>query len=246
MRQVLVALALASAMARAADRPPVLRVYGPGGPLAPLQECARSYANARGVAVRVDGGPEQRWWEFAERDADVVFESAEYMLADFMRRHPGFLDPETRISLFDRPAAILVRKGNPKAIRGLEDLARPGVRLLDVAGAGQAGLWEDLAGRKGLIPALARNVAASFANTQEAIAAWRADATLDAWIAFESWHHAAPQDTDVVRLPDEDRILRGTPAAVAHRSSQRALALDFLAFARGEECHAVLRRAGWR
>jgi accessory colonization factor AcfC len=163
-----------------------------------------------------------------------------------MRRHPGFLDPQTRTSLFDRPAAILVRKGNPRSIRGLEDLARPGVRLLDVTGAGQAGLWEDLAGRRGLIPAIARNLAASFANTQEALKAWRSDSTLDAWIAFESWHHAAPQETDVVPLPEEDRILRGTPAAVASRSTQRALALDFLAWARGEECHAVFRRAGWR
>jgi accessory colonization factor AcfC len=242
---VLMAIALASTPA-AGGRPPVLRVYGPGGPLAPMQECGKLYAKARGVAVRVDGGPEQRWWETAEREADVIFESAEYMLSDFMRRHPGFLDPSTRTSLFDRPAAILVRKGNPKAVRGLEDLARPGMRLLDVGGAGQLGLWEDLAGRKGLIPAVARNIAATFANTQEAISAWRSDPTLDAWVAFESWHHSLRAETDVVRLPEADQLLRGTPAAVAQRSEQRRLALDFLFFARGEECHAVFRRAGWR
>jgi accessory colonization factor AcfC len=246
MLDILVALALAAAPAQAGGRPPVLRVYGPGGPLAPMLECGKLFARARGVAVRVDGGPEQRWWEIAERDADVIFESAEYMLSDFMRRHPGFLDPSTRTSLFDRPAAILVRKGNPKAVRRLEDLARPGMRLLDVVGAGQLGLWEDLAGRKGLIPSIARNIAASFANTQQAVSAWRADPTLDAWIAFESWHHSLPAETDVVRLPEEDRLLRGTPAAVAQRSEQRRLALDFLAWVRGEECHAVFRRAGWR
>jgi len=252
MRPLLVALAaLLPAAAppeppREPARAPVLRAYGPGGPLAPMQECGKLFAEARGVGVRVDGGPEQRWWELAEKEADVVFEGAEYMLTDFMRRHPGFLDPETRRSLFDRPAAILVRKGNPRGIRGLEDLARPGVRLLEVAGAGQLGLWEDLAGRKGLIPSLSRNIAASFSNTAEAIAAWRADPKLDAWITFESWHHRLPDETDLVRLPPGDQLLRGTPVAVARRTPHRELALAFLDFLRGEACHAVFQRAGWR
>jgi len=247
MRLHLLALAAAIAVpASAADRAPVLRVYGPGGPLAPMQECGKLFADKRGVGVRADGGPEQRWWELAEKEADVVFEGAEYMLTDFMRRHPGFLDPATRTSLFDRPAAILVRKGNPRAIARLEDLARPGIRLLDVAGAGQLGLWEDLAGRKGLIPALQRNIAASFSNSAEAIAAWRADPGLDAWITFESWHYRLPEETQVVPLPAEEQLLRGTPAAVVARSAQRELALAFLTFLRGEECHAVFRRQGWR
>lgn len=254
MRPLLLALALLAPLGGAAAEPTrspavpaaVLRVYGPGGPLAPMQECGRLFAQARGVGVRVDGGPEQRWWDLAEKEADVVFEGAEYMLSDFMRRHPGFVDAETRRSLFDRPAAILVRKGNPRGIRGLEDLARPGVRLLDVAGAGQVGLWEDLAGRKGLIPSISRNIAASFGNTAEAIAAWRADPRLDAWITFESWHHRLADETEVVRLPPEEQLLRGTPVALTRRTTQRELALAFLDFLRGEACHAVFQRAGWR
>lgn len=253
MRPLLLALAVLLLPGAAAAEPAgaqapaaVLRVYGPGGPLAPMQECGKLFAQARGVGVRVDGGPEQRWWDLAEKEADVVFEGAEYMLTDFMRRHPGFVDPQTRRSLFDRPAAILVRKGNPRGIRGLEDLARPGVRLLDVAGAGQLGLWEDLAGRRGLIPSISRNIAASFGNTAEAIAAWRADPGLDAWITFESWHHRVPDVTDLVRLPLEEQLFRGTPVALTRRTTQRELGLAFLDFLRGEACHAVFQRAGWR
>jgi accessory colonization factor AcfC len=198
------------------------------------------------VKVIVDGGPEERWWGRAERDADVVFSGAEYMLSDLERRRPGFLDPATRRSLWVRRAAILVRRGNPRRIAGIADLARPGVRLLDVNGAGQVGLWEDLAGRMGLIPEIQRNIAVSTANTAEAIAAWRNQPELDAWITFASWRDRMGDEADLVELPEAERLYRGTPVAVARRSAQRELALAFVEYLGGEECHAVFRQAGWR
>jgi accessory colonization factor AcfC len=225
---------------------PDLRVYGPGGPLTPVRGCAERFARARGVKVTVDGGPEERWWGRAEKDADVVFSGAEYMLTDLERRRPGFLDPATRRSLWVRPAAILVRKGNPRRIAGIADLARPGVRLLDVNGAGQVGLWEDLAGRMGLIPEIQRNIAVSTANTAEAIAAWRNQPELDAWITFASWRDRMRDEADLVELPEAERLYRGTPVAVARRTAQRELALAFVEYLGGEECHAVFRQAGWR
>jgi accessory colonization factor AcfC len=247
MRSLAIAAALAAAgSAAAADRVPVLRIYGPGGPIPPLQECGKLFGKEKGAQVRVDGGPEQRWLDMARADGDLVFDAAEYMLTDFIRRHPGLLDAASRTSLYDQPAAILVRPGNPKGIRGIGDLARPGIRLLEVVGAGQLGLWEDLAGRKGLIGPVQRNIAASFANTAEAVAAWKDRRDLDAWITFEGWHSRLRGESDLVRLPPEEQLWRGTPIALTARTEQRALALAFLEFARGEACHAVFRKAGWR
>jgi accessory colonization factor AcfC len=211
-----------------------------------VRGCAERFAKARGVRVSVDGGPEERWVARAEADGDVVFSSAEYVLSDLQRRHPGLVDPSTRRSLWVRPAAILVRRGNPKGIGGLSDLARPGVKLLDLNGAGQVGLWEDLAGRMGLVPDLQRNVAASVTNTAEAIATWRNQPELDAWITFATWHDRLKDESDLVELPAAERLYRGTPVAVTRRSAQRDLALSFVAYLAGEECHAVFRQAGWR
>jgi accessory colonization factor AcfC len=225
---------------------PELRVYGPGGPLTPVRGCAERFAKARGVKVTVDGGPEERWWDKAGKDADVVFSGAEYMLTELERRRPGFLDPATRRSLWMRPAAILVRRGNPRRIAGLADLARPGVRLLDVNGAGQLGLWEDLAGRVGLIPEIQRNIAVSTPNTSEAIAAWRNQPELDAWITFSTWHDRLKDEADLVPLPEAERLYRGTPVAVTRRTERRDLALAFVEYLAGEECHGVFRQSGWK
>ena len=249
LRSTLVAslvAALAPPAAAAEPAPTALRVYGPGGPLTPVRACAERFARARGVKVVVDGGPEERWYEKALQDGDVVFGAAEHTLSDLMRRRPGFVDAGTRTSLYDRRAAILVRRGNPKKLRGLKDLGGRGVKLLDVNGAGQAGLWEDLAGRQGLIPALQRNIVLSVSNTAEAIAAWRDRPEIDAWITFASWHDRVRDEADLVELPVSERLYRGTPVALTVRTGQRELGLAFIDFLRSEECHALFRSAGWR
>lgn len=236
---------LLAAPAVSAEGTRTLFVYGPGGTLTPVRACGERFERLRGIAVKVDGGPEERWIARATKDADVIFSTAEYMLTDFVRRRPGLVDSSTRESLWVRRAAILVRRGNPKALRSIHDLAKPGVRILDVTGAGQTGLWEDLAGRHGLIPAVQRNIAASFYNTAEAMAAWRDRPDLDAWITFASWQDRMRDDTDVVELPKGDRLYRGTPVAVTKRSQNREEALAFVAFLKSEECHALFRQAGW-
>lgn len=223
-----------------------LHVYGPGGPLAPMQACAEQFTHKTKIPVDVVGGPEAQWIDAARRDADLVFGGAEYMLTGFDLRHPQFLDANTRVSLFDRPAGILVRPGNPKQIRSLKDLARKGIGIVDVNGAGQLGIWEDLAGRMGLLRAIQRNIRASVETSAEAITMWKARPELDAWITYESWHHRLPDVTALVRLPAAERLYRGTPIAIARRSTRRADAAAFITHLQSAACHEVFRRWGWR
>ena len=46
---------------------PVLHVYGPGGPLGPMQECADLFSRANQVKVVVTASPEPQWFR---RSAD--------------------------------------------------------------------------------------------------------------------------------------------------------------------------------
>lgn len=126
-----------------------LHVYGPGGPMPALKETAAAFGASHGITVEVTAGPTPTWIGKAKADADVVFSGSETMMTDFIAAFGGSLDPKTVTPLYLRPAAILVRPGNPGHITGIRDLLKPGHRVLVVNGAGQNGLWEDVAGRLG-------------------------------------------------------------------------------------------------
>ena len=57
-----------------------LRVYGPAGPLNTITECGRTFSSPEGIHVTVIGGPEEQWITQAQKDTDVVFAGADYML----------------------------------------------------------------------------------------------------------------------------------------------------------------------
>ncbi|MBC6609263.1 substrate-binding domain-containing protein [Hymenobacter sp. BT188] len=168
-------------------RAQTLHVYGPGGPAEPMKESA-AFTKQTGTIVEVTAGPETQWLEKALQDADVVYGGAEYMLTQTALAHPGFVDEKTRTSLYAREAAVLVRPGNPKHIRRRQDVAKPGVRLLDVNGAGQLGMPEDMARTPDLIAGLQRNVARSVKSSAEAVQLWQQQPQeFDAWITYASW-----------------------------------------------------------
>ena len=240
---VLIVLGL-TVVSSAQDR--VLNVYGPGGPLGPMQECAQLFSQAKGVAVKVVAGPTAKWIAQAKENADLIFVGAEYMLTAFNQEHPGLIDEKTRISLYSRAAGILVRKGNPKGIKSLKDLTKEGLALLDVNGAGQLGLWEDLAGTQGLITGIQKNIRVSVATSAEAIEKWKSHPELDAWITYESWHYRLKDLTDLVRLPKAQRLYRGTPIALTTISKNRESAQHFIDFLKTPQAHGVFQKWGWQ
>jgi accessory colonization factor AcfC len=105
------------------------------------------------------------------RNADLIFSGSEEMMSDCQIALQGSIDPATIVPLYLRKAAILVRPGNPSHIKGLEDLMKPGHRILVVNGAGQKGLWEDVVGRRGDIASVTKfraNIATVALNSGDA------------------------------------------------------------------------------
>lgn len=222
-----------------------LYVYGPGGPQAAMEDCAKAFAKKYNIPVKVTAGPEDKWIDIAKQNADVVFGGAEYMLTQFATKHKGFLDSTTTTELYKRAAGILVRKGNPKKIKTLKDLTRKSIKLLNIDGAGQLGMWEDLAGRQNLIGGIQKNIGGTFANTALGIEAWKADNSYDAWITFSSWHNRLKDVTTLVKIPPSQTVYRGTPLAVTTSSNHKKEAQQFIRFILTPEGHAIFRKWGW-
>ncbi len=226
-----------------------LHVYGPGGPAPAMREAAKAYEARTGRVVAVVAGPTSQWLEAAKADGDLIFSGSETMMTDLANALDGRVKTDAVEPLYLRASVILVRPGNPRGIDGLEDLFQPGHRALVVNGAGQNGLWEDMAGRTGdiaKVQALRRNIVVYARNSAEARQAWISDPTLDAWITWDIWQVANPDLADAVEVEETYRIYRDTGAVVTEAGRQDPDARAFLDFLKSEEGAAIFGRWGWR
>ncbi|HEY0995664.1 MAG TPA: substrate-binding domain-containing protein [Gemmatimonadaceae bacterium] len=247
-----------SAQAPARAPAETLFIYGPGGPLPAMKEAAAAFGRQHGVYVAVTGGPTQQWLNKARGDADGIFSGAEHMMTDFVRQlgdtvgggpRPGRIDESTIRPLYLRPVAVLVRPGNPKHIRRFEDLLRPGTKVLVVQGAGQTGLWEDVAGRTGdigVVRAFRGNIGAVATSSAEAKERWASDTTFDAWLIWNIWQVANPALAEVVPVAERWRVYRDAGVALTAKGRERAHARQFIAFLESREGARIFARWGWK
>ncbi|MDE1897596.1 MAG: substrate-binding domain-containing protein [Xanthomonadaceae bacterium] len=244
---VLLACALALPCAAAAG---VVRVFGPGGPAPAMKAAAVAFEKLHpGVSVQVTAGPTPRWIAAARAEGDVIYSGSEAMMAEFEHDLAGVLDPTTIEPLYLRPAVILVRPGNPDQITGVDDLLKPGVRVMVVNGAGQVGLWEDIVGRDGDIATVRdfrRNIVYAAPNSALALKRWRDDPSVQAWLIYNIWAIAHPGVADIVPLEPRYRLYRDCGAGLTARGRASAEARAFVAFLRGARGQAIFAHWGWQ
>lgn len=227
----------------------ILRAYGAGGPAPAMREAAKIFGDKKGIRVEVNAGPTPAWKDQSTKDADLIFSGSEYMMTDFVQKDlPGLIDTATIRTLYLRPSAILVRPGNPKGIKGVKDLAKPGLRILVVQGAGQVGMWEDVAGRTGsvkLVDAVRRNIGFFAPSSAEAKKLWSSDLTYDVWLIWTIWQKESPASADLINTEPENTIYRSCGIAITNRSERKALAKEFADFLQSAEGQKIFVKWGW-
>lgn len=225
-----------------------LNVYGPGGPAPAMKEAAAAFERASGVKVEVTAGPTAKWLDKAKADADVVYSGSETMMTDFVYALDGQLEHRKVTPLYLRPLAILVRPGNPKGIKGVRDLLNPGVNVLVVNGAGQNGVWEDMAGRTGdieMVRALRRSIVAYARNSAEAKQTWIDSKDIDVWLIWNIWQVESPRLADVVPIEPQFAIFRDTAVAITKRAEAKPAAQRFVDFLAGSDGARIFTKWGW-
>jgi len=221
---------LATSPAQAQD---VLHVFGAEGPAPAIQQAAAVFGEDHGVKIDVVTGPPSEWLDRASGMADVVFASAEFMMADFVRRPDLAIDEASITPLYMRPSAVLVRPSNPKQIADFPDLLKPGVRIMVVTGSGQTGLWEDMAGKQGdirTIRAFRNNIALFAPNSTEAMRLWDERQDVDAYVTWNIWHMPLRDRAKLIEVSDDYKIYRQCSAAMTKRGANKPLARQFIDF----------------
>ncbi|GIO29609.1 hypothetical protein J2TS6_07500 [Paenibacillus albilobatus] len=52
--------------------------------------------------------------------------------------------------------------------------------------------------------------------------------------------------TDLVKLPEEEKLYRGTPIALTNITDQKKEARQFIDYLRTEESHQIFQKWGWK
>jgi molybdate transport system substrate-binding protein len=238
----------------------VLRVFSARACAAPLEEAAALFTKQSAIPVAISvcsrhcaqavaeeavgqDGSHDFLEEIAEAGVhDLAIGGAEYLLDDGEVR--GIVARGERRTIACRRSAIIVPVGNPKGVRTMQDMARPGVRVgvsvLDCL----KGLWEDLAARLGLIEGIRRNIA-FHANGCIAIVEAVAGGKVDAAFGWSAFAHLAPGRIEIVELPAAQQILRGTGVGLLTFAKAPEAARRFMDFLTTPAARPCYERYGW-
>lgn len=244
VRLALVWFCLYGTLAAAGD---ALEVFAGSASKPALEEVARRFEEATGARVLLHMGGSGTMLSQMEllRRGDVYFPGS----SDFMEiaKRKGLVDAATEVRVVYLLPAINVQRGNPKNIRGLADLARPGLRVgmarPDSVCVGLYGV--EALERAGLAAAVKKNIvnqAESCDKTAQMISLGLVDAVLG-WDVFEAWDPARVEA--VYYPPDEVTRIGYLPAAVSAFPRKPGLARAFLAYLVSLEGQAIFRAHGY-
>ncbi|MCK7612689.1 extracellular solute-binding protein [Roseibium sediminicola] len=227
----------------------IVKLYGAGGPHTAFQKVADVWQERTGTEVEIVAGPESRWSRDAQADADIIWGTSEQSMTAFLQTYKTFSSDLVE-PIYLRPAVIAVKTGNPKNIKGFDDLLREDIRIVVTEGAGVyntsgTGTWEDVAGRLGEledVAAFRKNIVDFSLGSGASFRAFK-EKDADAWITWPNWPLTHPDDLELVEIEPERKIWRDISVAVAPNASPEAR--DFVNFLISEEGQEIMASEGW-
>ncbi len=223
----LAALALANLRRGGAEDP--LFVYVGAGFRLPVEEAAGRFREETGVSVELSfaGSGCLLAQASLSRRGDLYMPGEEFFMEQARER--GLIIEERPIA--HMWPVVLVQEGNPKRIRGLADMARPGIRVgLGDPEATACGIAADALLREWELeePIGANQIMAAL-NVNELGTAVSLGA-LDAAIAWDATAGLFMRDTDAVEIPHESSRRTTIPLGILNFSTRMAAARRFLDF----------------
>ncbi|SFK09851.1 substrate-binding domain-containing protein [Celeribacter neptunius] len=226
----------------------VVKLYGAGGPHTAFQKVADVWMEKTGNKIEIIAGPESKWSPMAQADADILWGTSEQSMTAFLETYKTFSSDQVE-PIYIRPTIIAVKQGNPKGIKGFDDLLAPGMKIVVTEGAGVyntsgTGAWEDVAGRLGNlgdVTAFRKNITA-FAKGSGASYRAFGEQDADAWITWPNWP-ATKDDLEQIDLAPERTVWRDVNVALSPLADAEAAA--FLAFLVTDEAQELMKTEGW-
>lgn len=224
-------------------------VYGPGGPAPVLKELAKNFEEKTGEKVVVTAGPTSKWMKKAKKDADIIFSGNTSMMDGFIKAMPEQIKIDDVQVLNARGSGMIVRADNPKNIKKFEDLLKDGVNVMVVDGAGQVGLYEDMALKTGKVEnleKLRKNIKVYAKNSKAAVDEWKNNKNIDALIIWTHWIKAVGEKENKFIKADKNAIIyRAAEIVPTTKGLKNEKVAEFIKFTQSKEAQKIWKQEGW-
>lgn len=221
-------------------------IYAGAGLRPALEDIAHTFTAKTGVAVETNyGGSGMLISNLRLTKRGDLFMPGDEWYIDLADKE-GLVEPKAPVCWF--VPVILVQKGNPKSIRGLADLARPGLRIgLGNPKACQVGrASEEIIAKNRLdAAAIEKNLAFSSVTVNE-LGLQIKTGQLDAAIVWDAVAAQYADSADVVAIPPAQNAVSRVAVAVLKSARNLAGAEAFVQFLRGPEGQALFRKHQYR
>jgi len=225
-------------------KPESLLVYCGAGMKKPMDELGSQFEQKYGVNVICNyagSGHLLNQIELAQK-GDVYQPGAMYYST--IARDKGFIDYEKSVAY--HVPVIVVPKGNPANITGLDDLANPGVRVAlgdpEVCAIGR--LANKILEKNGITDAVLANTVV-YSTTVNALILYVSGGDVDAAITWVETVLFAPTETAVTEIPVEENIIQTIPIGTLTFSENKESAEDFVDFVSSDYGKAVYEKYGF-
>ena len=217
--------------AKLSDKTPLF-IYAGAAFRPPLEEMGRTFEGKYGVPVRFNftGSNCLLAQIILSQQGDLFLPGEEFYVRQAQKRN--YVLKSEIIGYFI--PVIMVRKGNPKGIRSLKDLAKPGIKvgLGDPKACAIGEISEAILRKNNLTEAVHKNVALRAMTAPELANALRLggiDACIN-WDAIANYPWVRPA-IEVIQITPEQNVITANPLAILKTTKNRQAAEMFLQFA---------------
>ncbi len=225
-----------------------LRVFCGAGLIKPMEQLREHFQTAHKVTVDIHYGSSGEIFGMlaAAQPCDVLIPGAARYTMDAVKN--GWVDPDTIRELVLHKPVIAVPPGNPAKIKGLDDLARKGVRLAigDPRAPAIGRVAKKILSQADLWKSAEPNIRV-YAPTVNQLLIYitlnQADAAI-IWEDLSSWSEARGK-IEVVPIAPSRNIIKTIPTAVCTGAKNKKLALAFNQYVASEEGLAIWKQWGF-
>ncbi len=222
-----------------------LFIYAGAGLQPAVSEIAETFSNETGIKAVCDfGGSGMILTRLKLAQRGDIFIPGDTWYVELAEKDKLISEKETVCYFIP---VILVRKGNPKGIKDISDIARPGIRLgLGNPLSCQIGrLCEELIEKNKIDKtAVEKNLLFSSATVNE-LGIQMQTGHLDAAIVWDATAKFYSKDTEFIAIPAENNIVSTVAAAVLDFSKNKESAKTLIEFMRSKKGQDIFRRHGY-